>query len=321
MIGKLISKAKSAAKRVLKPALDRAKAAKLGKKFEQTRVIAAPASTGERLRFLAVGRQGYDKATPALVAAAMERVAAESPTHAMLILGDNFHPVGVKSLHDLQWRLKFEYLYDFPHLRGMPFFAVMGNHDLLGNAKAQIDYTTAKNLPHHTGRWQMPARWFARDFGQAGERVLLRVVFLDAIPLPEKPEEQLTFARDSFAAAGDPVWRVVVAHCGTRSLSQSHTAKRALTPWLKHFIDMKVDAVLAADDWFQQLVDYPGEPMSVSTNGGTYNNEKNLKAVDPQREFVASQPGFGVVTVDASSFAVELRDVNGKVVHARSRTR
>jgi hypothetical protein len=84
---------------------------------------------------------------------------------------------------------------------------------------------------------------------------------------------------------------------------------------------MKVDVMLAADDWFQQIVDYPGEPMSVSTNGGTYKNEKGVTATDPQREFAASQPGFGVMTVDARSLVVELRDVKGNVVHSRSRSR
>jgi hypothetical protein len=251
----------------------------------------------------------------------MERASGESPTHATLILGDNFFPVGVKKVTDLQWRLKFEYLYDFPRLRGMPFFAVMGNHDHLGNAQAQVDYTTATNLPHHTGRWQMPGKWFTKDFGQADGRVLLRAVFLDTIPMLEQPDEQLAFAKQAFAAPGDPTWRVIVGHCGTRSLSKSHTANRALTKWVKDFVDMKVDVMLAADDWFQQIVDYPGEPMSVSTNGGTYKNEKGVTATDPQREFAASQPGFGVMTVDARSLVVELRDVKGNVVHSRSRSR
>ncbi|MGE3614995.1 MAG: metallophosphoesterase, partial [Gemmatimonadales bacterium] len=193
--------------------------------------ITAPAAdSAPEVRFLAVGRQGYGNEAASRIAAAMERVAAEKPTHGVLYLGDNFYPRGVTSTTDRQWRTKFESLYDGTHLRGMPFFAILGNHDHEGTPAAELEYA-AKQVG--SGRWRMDAPYYVRDFGRAGDRVLVRIVFLDAIPMLEQAETQLTFAREAFAATGNPIWRVVASHYAARSLTlDAYTRDRTLTRWL-----------------------------------------------------------------------------------------
>lgn len=306
-------------KRTVRRALNHLKANQLQKSFDQSPVIPGPPLTGDRLRFLAVGRQGYGTATTARVAAAMEKTAAEKPTHGVFYLGDNFFPMGPRTTDDVAWRLNFEYLYNGPHLRGLPFFAVMGNHDHLGGTPStQILYGRTKL---GTGRWVMDDFFWTRDFGTVNGRVLARCVFLDYKLFLQYPGEQLEYCRNTFAAPGDPIWRLVINHSGARSLTKSHTAERVLTRWLDQFIAMKVDAFLSADDWFQQVLDYPGEPLHISTNGGSEKNETGLMASNPETEFVSGSPGFGVVEVDPTSLRVELRNVTGAPVYARSRRR
>ena len=66
---------------------------------------------------------------------------------AILSLGDNFYDRGVLSIYDSKW----EGFTDYFHL---PFYAILGNHDHLGNILAQIQYKE--------NGWIMPSRFYDR---------------------------------------------------------------------------------------------------------------------------------------------------------------
>ena len=64
----------------------------------------------------------------------------------VLMMGDNFIQHGVENLDDPQFQEKFEKVYT----QKVPFYPVLGNHDLQGNWRAQVEYT------NHSDRWTMP---------------------------------------------------------------------------------------------------------------------------------------------------------------------
>ena len=64
----------------------------------------------------------------------------------VLMMGDNFIQHGVENLDDPQFQGKFEKVYT----QKVPFYPVLGNHDLQGNWRAQVEYT------NHSERWTMP---------------------------------------------------------------------------------------------------------------------------------------------------------------------
>lgn len=248
----------------------------------------------------------------------MERVAADAPTHAVLYLGDNFYPRGVTSVHDRQWKTKFEWLYRGAHLRGLPFFAVVGNHDHEGNVEAQAIYARRRL---GSKRWHMDGLFYARDFGVEQGRPLARFVFLDTETI-RRDELQLRFIEQTFAAAPRPVWRIVVGHYPCRSLTrETFTRSQTLNELIAPLQDADVDMYLSASDRFQQILNRPQEPMHVATNGGGTKIERNVEVENDETDIAISQPGFAVVEISAATVRVELRDADGAVTKSCARQR
>jgi tartrate-resistant acid phosphatase type 5 len=71
---------------------------------------------------------------------------------AILSLGDNFYDYGVSSIDDPLWESQFN-SYFF-----VKFYAILGNHDYLGNTLAQIQYSTINS------NWIMPNRYYDRMY-------------------------------------------------------------------------------------------------------------------------------------------------------------
>ena len=71
---------------------------------------------------------------------------------AILSLGDNFYEYGVNTPSDPMWTTHYTSFFT------KPFFAILGNHDHLGNIQAQIDYSTLNPL------WIMPRRFYDRQY-------------------------------------------------------------------------------------------------------------------------------------------------------------
>ncbi|MEM8738383.1 MAG: metallophosphoesterase [Planctomycetota bacterium] len=293
---------------------------------EPPAVLAPDAATAEAVSFLAVGRQGYDNPPGRRVAAGMERVAAGRPQHFVVLGGDNFFRNGVASVDDPQWGVKFETLYGGRHLRGTPFYATLGNHDHLGNAEAQVRYAQERR---GSARWRMNGRYYRRDFGRAPDgRTLVRVVFLDMIPMLESADEaeaQTAFLRESFAdgpgETGGPVWKVLVGHNPLQSLTAQPTALTRVMHDLRPIaVELGVDLALSSNDWFQQLLDRDGEPIYVSTSGGG----RKLEPVETRsgpREFTLARHGFAGVTAEAGRLTVTLYDADGEAGFTATRER
>ena len=275
-----------------------------------------------RISFLAVGRQGYGNQWSAEIAAGMGRVATEQEIHFVVLTGDNFYPKGVASVADTQWQDKFERLYRDVSLLNLPVYAVLGNHDHRGNVAAQVKYA-AERLG--SGRWRMRGLQYHQDFGIVDNRVLLRIVFLDTVPMARswlKSHTAQLFIREAMELPGNPIWRVVVGHAGVRSYSQLPLAQKLslaeLGPLMR---ELNIDLVLSGNDRFQQVLDIPGEPLHVSTNGGGDKLEHELQEQASDRTFIAVRPGFSCVTVDRHSLEIAMLDRNGRVTYRKSRNK
>lgn len=125
------------------------------KKLDQKACFSSPLSSAlnldvspdaDEIRILLLGDTGSGDENQKKVASSSMNTCEQFGCDLVLYLGDNFIQDGVQSTSDPQFQYKFEEVY--PH--ELPFYAVLGNHDLRGSWKAQIEYT------RQNPRWRMP---------------------------------------------------------------------------------------------------------------------------------------------------------------------
>ena len=101
----------------------------------------------DRLQLIALGDTGTGNNCQLEVSKGMAKVCEESGCDLVLLLGDNFYPSGVVSVDDLQFKTKFEEVYGNIKI---PFFEVLGNHDVKQDALSQVIYSLMSST------WRMP---------------------------------------------------------------------------------------------------------------------------------------------------------------------
>ncbi len=132
-----------------------------------------------------------------------------SIVHSAILLGDNFYTVGIQSdISDPQFEQVFVNSMA-SHFPGIVFHPVLGNHDWMGNADAQLEYTSVNP------QWMMPYYYYRRRFASADGSIQTCVWFLDTEHLRPKsaaPEaSQISWLEETLP---DPTcqWKIVVGH-------------------------------------------------------------------------------------------------------------
>ncbi len=106
------------------------------------------------VRIIAIGDTGEGNLAQNQVADRMSEKCIEvGGCHAVMMNGDNFYDNGVADTGDAQWGPKFEQPYDRAGLNGLPFYAVLGNHDHgpSSNRRAGKRRSTTRSCPWATG--------------------------------------------------------------------------------------------------------------------------------------------------------------------------
>lgn len=290
--------------------------------------IPSDPTQADSIRFFALGDQGSGGFRQWQVAHGMERLAErQGQLDFVLLLGDNLYRAADASADSQEWLSKFERVYAGTYLSVVPFYAVLGNHDhgeveekgggaadAAGSpprrplAQAEIEYAR-----RHLGsnRWRMPDQWYSADFGKAGARPLLRIVFIDTSLKPELLARQAEFIRQAFREGADaPVWRIVVGHHPVNTYG-AHRGKvagvaAALLPALR---DAGVDIYLSGHDHNQQVIVRDGEPFQFIDGGGG-------AALYPIREHPAdlifARSGYGFVSARVEAGFMEIGHADEK---------
>jgi len=229
-------------------------------------------------------------------------------------VGDNFYEKGVQSANDPQWKSSFEGVYTAPSL-GVPWYAILGNHDYKGRPQAQLDY--AKSHPN----WKMPARYFSA-VEPIGDKEKVEFFFIDTSPFVEEyrnkadmREEiisQDTLAQvkwlDQALSNSTAAWKIVIGHHPIFSGGSEHGDQpeliRAINPLLeKH----RVPAYFNGHDHDLQHI-VRGSVEYFNTGAGSKVREPG--PTEGSR-FYRGTPGFMAVTLAAKEMHVEVIDYTG----------
>jgi tartrate-resistant acid phosphatase type 5 len=167
------------------------------------------------------------------VAFQLGQIARVEKSKFIITAGDNYHQNGIPSAHDPRWISEYEDIYSSPSLM-IPWYASLGNHDYVGNAQAEIEYTLISK------RWKMPERYYAHT-EKINDTTDVLFVQIDTSPfiteyrnnnstyhvLGQDIHKQLHWI-DSVLASSHAIWKIVVGHHPIYSLVGNHGNTREL---------------------------------------------------------------------------------------------
>lgn len=281
----------------------------------------APEEAHAELRIPIMGDWGSGTRAQSRVLAAMERVGEHvGGYHAGWLLGDNFYFKGVQSTDDPKWRDYFEEQFDRPHLALLEWNAVLGNHDYMGDAEAQIAYSghTPDGRPT---RWRMPAHFYRKDhFNDYSPTPMLTVLALDTnhewYEEGDNAKRMLAWLDQQLASLKHVSERViVVGHHPVVSYSKSAPEPFMVEQVLPRLVEFQPAAYICGHNHCMELIEHQGLTCIVVGCGG-----KTLYDTGQGRGLIFAKKahGFGLLRIRQGSFSFEFRDTGGDLVHRYS---
>ncbi len=251
--------------------------------------------------------------------------AAQSNVDFVITTGDNFYNDGVESISDPHWQISFEDIYNHPALM-IPWYPVLGNHDIRGNWQAQIEYS------HISERWTFPSRYYT-FVKEIDDTTGVRFIMLDSNqfinayysdsrygPPLEGIDRQVQLRwLDSLLTYESLNWNIVVGHhqiySGSPAYGNNGDMLRDLNPLIeKH----GVDVYFCGHEHDLQHLKPPGKTHYIISGAGSAVRETGT---GPETIFSASVSGFALVRLTAEGMNLYFIDYEGNVIHAYHHTR
>lgn len=234
------------------------------------------------IKFLVFGDWGglpyppYVTAVQKTTAREMSKVAEQVGADFILALGDNFYYKGVDSVDSPRFKDTFESVYTAKSLN-ISWYVVAGNHDHIGNVKAQIEYSQRSN------RWKFPAYYYELNFRIPKSQKTLTIIMLDTVMLcgnsddfsdgqPEGPlhevdaNRQLVWLQDRISRSKAD-FLLVAGHYPVWSVSEHGPTQCLLQHVHPLLIKYKATAYLCGHDHNLQYIEESGVGYVVSGAG------------------------------------------------------
>ena len=273
------------------------------------------------LQFIVMGDWGMQGAPAQVqVARQMDNLAAKTTIDFIVTTGDNFYPFGVNSVDDPLWQKNFEAVYSLPHIRDIPWYLTLGNHDYFGDYQAEIDY--GKTHPN----WILPAEYYAKDF-KLGNNLLARLIFADSNPYineyrdhpgqyhgidREDPEVQTKWLEQQLKN-NVPTWKIVIAHHPLYTSGAHGNINELIQAWSELFQRYTVNAYFAGHDHHLEHLRSTGTTNFFITGGGGARVRRVMQI--PGSLFVQSIHGFAHVMLDQTCMTVRFINADGEEVY------
>ena len=269
----------------------------------------------DHLQLIAIGDTGTGSEDQFEVAQGMAKVCKESGCDLVLLLGDNFYPDGVNSIEDPQFNTKFEQVYQNLN---MPFYAVLGNHDVKQDVLSQLIYSLKSSI------WHMPNYEYsfktvdARFFGLntncpfSSER-LRKKLNQDDAELEANSEKR--------------PWTIAFGHHSIYSNGTHGDVDLLRRSYWHWFLEGRVDLYLAGHN--HNLAHLQSETSTtdyvISGAGGAHyrsasEREKLNKSV-ALNKYTYNDTGFVWLDITNEKLQMRFHDSSGKVIYEYSKSR
>ncbi len=282
---------------------------------------------GPIVRFAALGATGKDNQGQYDISAALGAKCAASGCDFIQLLGDNIFDSGVTSTSDVQWQSKFE----VPYAQiGLPFFAVLGNHDYGGNGSGtefakgqfQVDYTAVSP----SQKWKMPATYYSRRVNHVEFFALDSNLQMHAMDAAQRTDVA------AWLAASTATWKIALGHHAYRSNGpHGNAGSYDGLPFIpitngariKTFMDTivcgRADLHLSAHDYSLQWLQTTcaGTELILSGAGAS---TTTLPGSNPFH-FQSIELGFVYVVIEGNRLTAEFIGATGAVLYSRTITK
>ena len=302
-------------------------------------------ASADGMQFLVMGDWGGAPKSPYTTkyevgtAKSMDAAAKSLGAKFALALGDNFYTKGVTSVDDKRFEETFEQCFTGSALQaasGFDFHLIAGNHDHIGDANAQVEYSAKSK------RWNFPSLWY--DFKKtAPDGATVHFVMIDTptlagnsqwndddidslpgdqLPGPpdaEAAQSQLDFIKTTLASSTAD-YLIVAGHYPVFSVAEHGPTKQlqpSVFPYLRQY---NVSAYLCGHEHSEEYIDV-GDGIQYHVIGSAHEGNPSTahaKTLKPGQLKFHSIKGGGFATVEVSKSGMQIKhvDENGALLFA-----
>lgn len=247
----------------------------------------------QEVRMLILGDIGSGSDNQKRVAQSSFKTCQEQGCDLVLIAGDNFIQKGIQCINDPQLETKFEKMYSLQ----VPFYAVLGNHDLKGNWRAQIDYT------RHSSRWNLPGTNY---------RLAAGPVQIDAVNTTCSMRTLWRLFKRT-----NKSWHLVLGHHPVVS-----GGRHGGMTWLERWIVAAagIDFFVSGHNHVLEHLTYRGFDQIVSGGGGSPIQKSSRNRLSGT-QFYLEEFGYVWAYFNGKEACFQYYDINGKERYSFTKTR
>ena len=293
-------------------------------------VHSIPLPKGNILRFIVVGDAGTGEAH---LRAGVASIGKRMNVNAILLVGDNVYPCGVKSVNDPQWSKVTRNFVE----SGLPVYPVLGNHDY-GDPSGKPETTTTctdvspgsqVRETGHIPQWIFPARNYAL------RSPLIDIIMMDTQPIAsawaapflgsETASSEVEWVKSALSRSKG-TWRIVAGHhtifsSGIHGRTNGHNQRNLRTSLLPLMKAANVDMYMCGHDHDAELLgnlDHrAGDPVFLVSGAGATSMEmaQRTAAGEPPTVFPSfpARPlvGFALLEVTPATMKITFYDGMG----------
>jgi hypothetical protein len=269
----------------------------------------------EDIVFCAIGNTGTGGDGQRRIGKAIAELAPTGPLDFVVMLGDSFMPRGVQSSDDPLWRRCFEDPYP-EALLPMPFYAVPGGRDLLGNRAALFDYGKTNS------RWTMPGPAYNFVLQSHGKKVSF--IGIDtAAYLGDVDPETTRSARQTLRScieSSEATWHIMFGYTPFYCHGEGgkvETSKRLDELGRRQLEEVGIDFYIASGDHHLELVQPKTGLVQITSGGGGGPEAARSMTWGDDTVFAHTGGGFTWLRFDGQTWEVSFRDNDGRVLYVQ----